>query len=276
MLKFKKKYFGFQRLLFALYFITLSWINIQAQNQFISVDSRSAALSDAVLTTSSENNYFGNPSLWCMADRVSAGLHYTEKYFIDELSGKSVSAILPIGKTSFGIGYSSFGFKLFNENTAGFGISRKLGEQLAAGVKLKYYYHHIDYEESGQKAVSFELGISYLLNQQLRVGLWYVDPVSSDESYSPAFYTGILYSGNDFSVSARGGWLQKTDFRLGIEYEILNRLYLRAGVYSNEYKGYSFGLGYLWKNIRIDGAFVSHPILGISPHITLLFFLNTK
>jgi hypothetical protein len=263
-------------LFISLYLQGFAW----AQNELISVDARSAALSDAVLVTSSPGNYFGNPAGWNPSGKISMGVHYASKYFVHNLSVKSISAVIPINNTVAGFGISSGGFDLFNENVAGIGISRNIFSHIVTGVKIKYYYFHIENSEQSQDAASFEWGMTWLPGKKFSYGLWFINPVSSPVSTPrsltifPEILTGVSYSGNDYLISMQSGWEKEFTLSLGIEYDILDQLYLRAGIFKKTYRGYSFGFGYLWKNLRIDGSFSSHPILGQTPYVSLIYFIK--
>ncbi|MCF6184086.1 MAG: hypothetical protein L3J56_05585, partial [Bacteroidales bacterium] len=50
-------------------------------------------------------------------------------------------------------------------------------------------------------------------------------------------------------------------FRAGTEYNVIPGLYLRAGINLNPVK-YSFGLGYKYKGVTLDVAYINHNILG--------------
>ncbi len=65
--------------------------------------------------------------------------------------------------------------------------------------------------------------------------------------------------------------------RFGTEYELIENLYLRAGM-STKPAEYSFGLGYNFKNVCLDLAFKNHQSLGFYSHIGLsyLFQRNDK
>lgn len=253
-------------------------MHIMAQNRFTMIDARSAALSNAVLATSSAHNFFSSPALMCQSEKLSIGLHYHEKYFIGRLSQKSVSVVIPLKGTTIGCGISSFGFRLFNENMAGIGVSKQFGSHFISGIKLKYYYYHIANAESIQDKVSFEVGIKYLTGKKTDIGLWLVDPkstyVRTDDhvTQTPGVFLGFNYHGKDHLVGVQVGWREKLMLNMGFEYHIMDILFLRAGLFHEENTGYSFGLGISGKRFRVDGAFVNHPVLGHTPFLTCIIF----
>ena len=59
-------------------------------------------------------------------------------------------------------------------------------------------------------------------------------------------------------------------FKSGLEYQVIEQFFLRAGVATTPLE-LSFGLGYHLKKVHIDFGTAYHQILGWSPHFSLIF-----
>ena len=58
--------------------------------------------------------------------------------------------------------------------------------------------------------------------------------------------------------------------KLGLEYQLIDQIFLRGGVATSPLE-LSFGLGYHLQIIHIDFGTAYHQILGWSPHFSLVF-----
>jgi hypothetical protein len=58
-------------------------------------------------------------------------------------------------------------------------------------------------------------------------------------------------------------------FKGGLEYELIDELFLRCGISTGNAYQYTFGLGYAWNFITADFAFSNHKFLGYSPHVSI-------
>jgi hypothetical protein len=63
--------------------------------------------------------------------------------------------------------------------------------------------------------------------------------------------------------------------KTGFEYAAGKSFRVRGG-FSTENNSFSFGAGYLIRELRIDMGFASHQNLGISSSVSLIFNLKTK
>jgi hypothetical protein len=59
-------------------------------------------------------------------------------------------------------------------------------------------------------------------------------------------------------------------YKFGIEYQLIDNIFLRAGVYTNP-NSYTFGIGYSLPKIKASFAFTRDEILGFTPHFTLSY-----
>jgi hypothetical protein len=58
------------------------------------------------------------------------------------------------------------------------------------------------------------------------------------------------------------------NFKIGLEYIVLKRIYLRTGVSTYPFMN-SFGLGYEWKEWKLNIGFSRHNTLGYQPAISI-------
>jgi hypothetical protein len=65
----------------------------------------------------------------------------------------------------------------------------------------------------------------------------------------------------------------KLRFKAGIEYQLLEGLYLRTGIITQPVQN-TFGLGFKIKRINADIAFSHVETIGLVPHFSIQFLLN--
>ncbi len=174
-----------------------------------------------------------------------------------------------------------------SENQFFFSISKKMGEKLAAGISMKFYYYKL-YENLTSTSLGFDLGLLYRATQNLNFAF-----VVTDLNSAYKWDTSSLYSIYGKISNDAFPWLAKlaasysfvsfhslvaveyersseaTNYlRIGLEYNPLNQLFFRAGIDRinllnfNEPALFSLGFSY------------SHILLGIKTGFNYAFVLE--
>ncbi len=183
-----------------------------------------------------------------------------------------------------------------SENLVFLNLSNRFSEKVAIGIGVKYYYYKL-YEDVTTTGLGFDIGLIYLFNENLTIGLGIAD-INSKYKWD----TTDLYGQEGKNTEERFPLLRRLAFsyflpeqnllfsfefensnagsnylRFGGEGEIYSGLYLRGGVDKLDLSNLDFpvqpslGFSYLYKLnnllIGIDYAFVLEPYSSSDKHI---------
>ena len=251
-----------------------------AGNDNYPLGARSAGMASASVTFtdvwSSANNQAGLGYL----ERPAAAVLYENRLNVKNLSIQSGALVIPINSTVVGVNYRYFGYSKYNESKFGLAVGKRLGEKFAMGVQMDYFHTHIadDYGNIGH--LCGEIGLLYEPAEHLTVGahlfnvLQNKQKVNLNERIPTIMRFGISYKIQDIatvSVETEKDLRMDAIFKAGLEYSIVEDLFLRCGVSNGCMYQYTFGLGYSYKKkFSIDIAFVHHKYFGYNPHISLI------
>jgi hypothetical protein len=241
---------------------------------------RSAAMAgaDVGLTGfwSLRNNQAGLSHL----EAPAAGLFYENRFGIRALGLQSIGFAYPFKTGTIGVTANYFGDRSYNESAFGLAYGMKIFEDLSVGVQLDYFASYTDAETFVKNnAVTFEGGVLYDLTKDITVGLHAYNPLEIKMEQSdavaiiPSSYSigvvvhiteGILVSSELLKTMN-----QKESVRLGVEYEIIEKTFLRTGVATHPGL-FSFGFETSWNRWTLQLASSMHQVLGFSPMISIL------
>ena len=243
---------------------------------------RSAAMAHASVALTDFWSLQNNQAGLAFYNHLAAGFYYESRYLTKELSLKSGGVILPTKSGNFGLNLSYFGYPKYNESKIGISYARSFGDVLAIGLQLDYLHTSIA-EDYGSKGVAtFEIGVLSKINEHLTLGAHVFNPISvkisdyDDERIPAIIRVGAAYSfDNNILVSVEAE--KETEFdpilKLGLEYRIVEKVYVRGGI--STFPGlYSFGFGLDFKKLKIDFSSTIHQVLGYSPQISMIYNFN--
>jgi len=163
-----------------------------------------------------------------------------------------------------------------NELRGGLTLSRLFASKFAVAGTLNY--HQLSISQSGvNKALTFDLGLQYKLSQNWIIGAHFVNPLAFVQvkalSYkvSSQVRVGTSYILSNqilLAIESEYDLDDYYDFRLGLEYSIINKLKLRGGTSFAPFKQY-VGAGVDLNRIGVDAATSFHPQLGASSQLSL-------
>ncbi len=256
-----------------LLFLPLKRVN--ALNGNFPVGARSAALSHSSVMLTGFWPAFHNQASLAYLNDLSAGVSY-QGGFIPEMGNRFVGVTVPAGKGSFGFSTGYYGYTDYYEVKGGVGYGMLLSDGLAGGVQIDYFNTHIGGVYENTSLLTFEAGLMYKVAGELVLGFHIFNPFNFQVSEYSSDVPSILRFGasyrflDDLMVCAE---IQKQpeinpSFKLGLEYLILDRFFLRTGVSTYPFMN-SFGLGYDWKKWKLNISFSRHEILGYQPAISI-------
>ncbi len=245
---------------------------------------RSAAMGGASVMISDFWSISQNQAGLASLKNMGGGIYYENRFLVNELSLKAGGFVLPTKSGVFGISVSQFGYSKYNESKIGLAYSKKLWDFLSAGIQFNYINTYIA-EGYGNKGTAVaEIGIRAVPKENIYIGAHIFNPTRAriadynNERIPTVMRLGI---GCNFSkkvlatVETEKDLINAPVFKSGVEYNFMNHVFFRAGVSSNPQK-VSFGLGFEYAGLKADIAFASHPVLGFSPHFSLMWELAKK
>jgi len=269
-----KKYF-----LPLIFLIIITFSSAFASNGIFPTGGKSTAMAGASVTNRDIWAAFNNQAGLAEIRNISAGLIYENKFLIKELGTKSGVFAMPVNKGTFALSFSQFGFNLYNENKIGLAYAMPLSKNFNAGVQMDYLMTQLA-EDYGRKGIfTFELGLMAKLSEKWYMGAQIYNPLQVKltdyvEERIPSYIrfgmTYIFSKSVNLVAEAEKDINYKPLVRLGIEYQIINNIYVRTGIASNP-SIFSFGFGVNMKNLKIDFGTSKHNTLGYSPALSLMY-----
>ena len=268
-----------ERKLIVLIFCLLSHKSFGGNDNYPS-GAREAGMANASVTLTDLWSNFHNQAGLAWLDAFTIGIHYENRYMVDQYALRSFALAIPTSGGTIGASYSVFGYTKYNESKTGLAFGKSFGEKLAAGIQMDYLHVHIDGEYGNSDALTMEAGIVAKPVTNLFVGAHVYNPVRAkynrftDEPIPTVLQVGLGYYFSDdlvVCVESEKDLDREMLVNVGSEYHLVKSVYLRAGLSTSRISSYSFGAGFVFKGLKIDLAFSDHSILGLTPHISMSY-----
>jgi hypothetical protein len=208
-----------------------------------------------------------------------AGFYYQNSFMLKETSLNNGALMYSTPSGTFGLTINAFGYSNFNTKKIGLGYAKKLASRFSAGVQLDYINIFVGGNYGSRNLFTFELGLYAEATENISIGAHVFNPVRvkvadyNDERLPLVFNLGMLWKASkNFSLTAEAesDIDNKTIFKAGLEYKIIDMLYARLGV-SNNPNIFSFGAGLHLGNFRLDFSSTMHQMLGYSPQVSVVY-----
>ena len=215
------------------------------------------------------------------AENFEVGIYSENSFLVKELTLNSGALVYPSKLGVFGLSLTHFGYSQYNESKIGFAYSKKLSEKFSVGIQFDYLNTHFSEEYGNKSTMAVEIGILAKPIEKLSIGAHVFNPTQSEiaeydnEKIPTIFSVGMGYTFTEkvvLAIETEKDILEPMIFKTGIEYQVVDNLFLRAGISTNPIKN-SFGLGYKMKNFTADISFSTHQSLGMTPHVSLMYTL---
>lgn len=241
---------------------------------------RSMGMGNSNVTIGDVWSLFNNIGGLSKIDFSQATFSYDHRLGIDELTTLAAGAAIKGKNKAFGLGISSFGSEYFSQNQIGIGFSNQLGIA-SLGIKVNYLQTSIEGFGRGAAAV-IEFGGVAELTPELFFGAHVYNITrakfgkNSDDRLPTTVKAGISYRPSSklmVNMEAEKDILLDPLLKMGLEYNLLERVWARVGMNTNPGK-FFFGIGFRPKRFHIDYALTQHPSLGNTHHFSFnyLFF----
>lgn len=223
---------------------------------------------------------FGNPAGLAEIQALQSATYYSRPFGLKELAHHTFSLAIPVRNWGAGIGLQTFGYSAYRENSYTFAVAGRYAEKLSFGFSLKYLsLSIINYGSDG--TIGLDAGLQVKYSSRLVFGFvtknWNRPQLGHQKQYLPQiFVSGFLFQPHpnlNLTFDIYKDIRFPLDPRAGIEYCLLQRIYLRAGTAWDPAR-HSLGFGLKSQYFQIDYAFYSHSTLNLT-HLFSVTFSRT-
>ncbi len=270
-----------KRLVF-LYILIFSFQFTKAQFQF-ETGARQGGMAGVGVVMPDIWSSYHNQSGLADLKGFSAGIFYSAVFNIPELKDAAVALAMPVDKFgTVGTNYSISGNEASNFSKFGFAYAKRLGKRFTAGIQINYLrFAQAEYGNSG--AATGEIGLIAEPLDNLFIGAHVFNPWRAKMSGMDEYLPSVLRVGAGYFFSKKVLLTVETQkdldkpivFRAGTEYNLIAGLFLRTGIMLKPVK-YSFGIGYNYKGIMLDVAYLNHDYLGYYFQFGLAYAFSKK
>lgn len=239
---------------------------------------RAIALSNAFVSVSDTWSTFHNQAGLATFESFSAGVFYDSKFMVEELSNAALTAIFPTPLGIFGLSYYQRGKAEFKEGKIGLAYAKQLSEKINASLQFDYFFNSFPENDKVFGFPTFELGLTYRLNEEFIAGAHLFNPVKNGIKtyYGKEEMPLIIRIGGHYyfadnvllSLEAQKASNSSVVLKTGLEFYPVKNLALRFGI-SEKPVQYTAGIGYRIGKISTDIAFSYHGNLGFTPSLSI-------
>jgi len=244
---------------------------------------RAAGMANAGITNLDNWAVFNNPAGYAWLNNKAVGVFYENRFLMKETGYGAMAFSSPLFGGNVGLGFSHFGYSLFQSDKIVLGYSQQLFKGFSMGLQVNYFSVRQSEYYGNLNAVTFEAGVLAKPNDRLSIGAYVFNPINlsyfeDNQSKMPVtlrigmsyLFSKSLLLSVETGKSING---YTPVFRTGIEYYINEQFALRTGIALVPVE-YSFGLGYnnVFGNknkFGFDLAFAYHEVLGSTPKLSV-------
>lgn len=221
-----------------------------------------------------------NPALLVL-NRPTIVLSYEQHLALAGLSNKSIDICYPTSKAgTFGASYSHFGDLAYSEQMATLAYGIQVCQGLSIGASL--HYLHCGSNEprfNSFNSATATIGLQYTSKKRWAVGLAVFNPfvvgINAAWGVPMICRIGVAYSPTAplwLTAELEQQIYERLRFKAGAEYNIWNRLFVRAGFATTPMQ-WTIGVGYNQTHWGADVTVAVHQSLGVTPSVTLYYSL---
>ncbi|MEO5582138.1 MAG: hypothetical protein ABIR66_05575 [Saprospiraceae bacterium] len=240
-------------------------------------------LANQAVSVKAPESWAINPSTLGFEPQWSLSLNGESRFTGTGIRGSSISALLPINKSSgLAMGGEFYGLPEYHQRSLGVGYGRLISNKLAVGSSFQYLQFFNTLTEN-KPLTLLTLGMFYDLNSQLSIGASFHLSFSSGglkgQYAASSFQIGTIYSVSDLvkiytelDKMNDFGWNIKAAF----EYQLISAFAFRVGV-STSPQLFSTGISLkLAPGLRLDVASLFYQRIGFTPSLSLMYIFDSK
>lgn len=227
-------------------------------------------------------SYFNNPGGLTKLKTSAIAVGYDHRFGLNELSTVDLIGAWKAKTGTLAVGLSRYGGKLFNQQSLGVAFAHQLGI-VSAGGKLEWFQTQAEGFGSGSSII-FSLGGMAELSPTFSIGASISNlnraKISNDSNIRlpTGVSLGIFYNPItqlQLHVEVEKDIQIKPIIKAGIEYNILDWIFLRTGINSNPSRLF-YGIGLKSNRFSLDYAYGQNQALGSTNHLSLGFSWDEK
>lgn len=203
---------------------------------------------------------------------VSLGISYGLRFNMQELSIRTVGAVVPSKLGVFSAMVYQSGYSKSSMTRYAAGYSRLFGESVSAGFQFNFLTHQILAADRADAFYS-SLGILWQTENHLSIGIYIQNPEQSHINYADMevalpslFSTAVKFSPDKhFMIMLELEKAIDRDmvYKSGLQFNFKDKLYARGGILGKPIE-LTFGGGFVVGALSIDVGFSHHQQLGVS------------
>ena len=252
----------------AILLVTFGSIVTPAQDGTFNFGARHAGLAGASLTLRDEYSLFNNVGGLGGVKHHTIFAGYQNRYSIAEFNILGGGGILahPVGNA--GIGFFKFGDDLFSQQRLHLAIGNSI-QAVSLGLGLDWVQHAIE-SVGTRHVIAIQFGGIAELTPQWVFGA-HISNINqatlvsdSGEQLATVMKAGLSYRQTDelmINLEVEKNLDYQEILKVGIEYQVIQRAFVRTGIQTNPFKG-AFGLGFYPQHLRFDYAFSNAQNIG--------------
>ncbi len=255
-----------------IFFISLSLNTFSQNGGFTGMGNSSVMLYDfwAVF-----NNQAGIADI----STVETGVCYENNYMMWETGKQAFAVVVPTNFGNFSLSANRYGYSGYAENNVGLAYARNLGKYISASLEFDYLFYTQSQNYGYKGALLFQVGIIGKPIENLQIGLHVYNPGHVTlEDYNNQQVPLVIRFGAGYyfikqvllTAETETDIDNETRFKTGLQYEVIDNLFLRTGFLSNPNQ-FSVGIGYTFKKLTTDIAFYTHETLPMSTQISFKY-----
>lgn len=234
-----------------------------------------AGSSVAITNVFSANN---NAGAITQTKTFQAGLYSEQRFSESHLQTTNVCLVVPTKHIHIGGSINYFGYSAFNQQRFALSVAKQLSSGFSLGVQLNYVSTYIqDYGTTGSPTLGIGIYSKPLANLSLAFVVFNPTQTTYGKNSKDRIPT-YARLGCGYTLSSKLKLVAEADQQLnakliwrgGVYYQIHEVLALALGV-SNAPTHFTFGTSITLKKIKVDLAASVHEVLGITPHLAIVF-----
>lgn len=230
----------------------------------------------ALTTVADTHNWaaFNNPAMLGYINNPEFALQFENRYFLSELSTKSIQFGLPSNLLNTGISFSHFGYSLYQEMLIGLCFARNFSDKFSMGVQFNYYTAFFAATNSYRGALLPQIGLSVRLTHAFSLGFNTFNPFQTNinTEFVIKRLPSIFSIGTEYFFSKDLVWRTQVDkemssnyrMAMGFEYKMVQYLTVKLGAYGSDYLVPCLGVGFQTGAFLFDLNCEMHPLLGLN------------
>lgn len=253
-----------------------------SQNGNYQSGARSASMGEASVAIHDPYAMFNNISGIAKEEVFSGSLSFENRFGISSFNTVTAGIVVPKDWGNTTLNFFRFGDDVFNEQKIGLGYAHNIS-MVSLGAQVNYVQYFIEgYGSKG--AFVLEVGGIAEIIPELIFGAHIYNITQSqlsatdDERIATTLKAGLSFRPINkimINVESQKEITSKVKYKLGLEYEIINHLYLRSGFSPGSGHGYH-GIGFLAGRFMIDYALSNSFQLGFSHYASLTYKVSPK